>query len=75
LEARTARERIQDLQLELLEHQPHSPDLAPSDFRLLHPLKRRLDGKRFADKEGETGEEVTETTVKKTSMLRVSSDW
>jgi hypothetical protein len=30
--------RIQELQWELLEHPPYSPDLAPSDFHLLGPL-------------------------------------
>jgi histone-lysine N-methyltransferase SETMAR len=30
-------------------HPLYSPDLAPSDFHLFGPLKKRLGGKRFAD--------------------------
>ena len=36
---------------EILPHPPHSPDLAPSDYHLLGPLKRELAGKRFDDDE------------------------
>ena len=36
---------------EILPHQPHSPDLAPSDYHLFGPLKRELAGKRFYDEE------------------------
>jgi histone-lysine N-methyltransferase SETMAR len=43
------KERIQELQCELLEHPPYSPDLAPSDFHLFGTLKNHLGGKRFAD--------------------------
>jgi len=32
---------------EILEHPPHSPDLAPSDFHLFGPLKRHLSGQCF----------------------------
>jgi hypothetical protein len=49
--ARTTQKRTQDLQWELLEHLPHSLDLAPSDFQLFGPLKKRLGGKRFPDDE------------------------
>jgi histone-lysine N-methyltransferase SETMAR len=52
-------ERIQELQWELLEHPPYSPDLAPSDFHLFGPLNNHLGGKRFAN-----GEEV-ETEMRK----------
>jgi histone-lysine N-methyltransferase SETMAR len=47
--ARATQERIQELQWELPEHPPYSPDLAPNDFRLFPQLKNHLDGKRFAD--------------------------
>jgi histone-lysine N-methyltransferase SETMAR len=47
--ALATQERIQELQWELLEHPPYSPDLAPSDFHLLGPLKHQLSGKRFVD--------------------------
>jgi histone-lysine N-methyltransferase SETMAR len=40
--ARATQERIQELQWELLEHTPYSPDLAPSDFYLFGPLKITL---------------------------------
>jgi hypothetical protein len=43
--ARATQERIQELQWELLEHPPYSPDLATSDFHLFGPLKNHLDGK------------------------------
>jgi hypothetical protein len=33
---------------EVLDHPPYSPDLAPSDFYLFGPLKKHLDGRRFA---------------------------
>jgi histone-lysine N-methyltransferase SETMAR len=46
--ARATQERIQELQWELLECAPYSPDLAPSDSHLFSPLKNRLGGKRFA---------------------------
>jgi histone-lysine N-methyltransferase SETMAR len=52
--ARATQERIQELQWELLEHPPYSPDLVPSDFHLFGPLKIHLVGKRFADEEVET---------------------
>jgi hypothetical protein len=57
--ARATQDRIQELQWELLEHPPYSPDLASSDFHLFGPLKDHLVGKCFAD------DEVTEKTVKR----------
>jgi hypothetical protein len=42
---------FQELQWELLEHPPYSPDLAPSDFHLFGLLKNHLSGKRFVDEE------------------------
>jgi histone-lysine N-methyltransferase SETMAR len=36
---RATQERIQQLQLELLEHPPYSPDLTLSDFHLFRRLK------------------------------------
>jgi histone-lysine N-methyltransferase SETMAR len=41
----------EELQWELLDHPPYSPDLASSDFHLFGPLKSHLGGKRFADDE------------------------
>jgi histone-lysine N-methyltransferase SETMAR len=38
--ARATQETIRELQWELLEHPPYSPDLAPSHFYLFGPLKK-----------------------------------
>jgi histone-lysine N-methyltransferase SETMAR len=57
--ARATQGRIQELQWELLEHPPHSLDLAPSDFHLFGPLKNYLGSKCFAD------EEALETETRK----------
>jgi histone-lysine N-methyltransferase SETMAR len=42
------RETIEKMGWEILEHPPHSPDLAPSDFHLFVNLKEHPSGKRFA---------------------------
>jgi histone-lysine N-methyltransferase SETMAR len=42
------RETIEKMGWEILEHPPHSPDHAPSDFHLFGKLKEHLSGKRFA---------------------------
>ena len=39
--------KLRDLQYELLERPPYSPDLAPSDFCLFPKLKLFLPGQRF----------------------------
>jgi hypothetical protein len=74
--ARATQEGIQELQWELLEHPPYSPDLTSSDFHLFGPLKSHVGGKRFGD------DEEVETEVRKwprqqslTSILRVSTLW
>jgi histone-lysine N-methyltransferase SETMAR len=41
---RATQERIQELQWELFEHPPYSPDLVSSDFYLFGPLKKHLGG-------------------------------
>jgi histone-lysine N-methyltransferase SETMAR len=70
--ARAIQERIQELQWELLEHPPYSPDLAPSDFHLFGPQKNHLGGKSFADdKEAETEVQKWLDNSQKTSMQRV----
>jgi histone-lysine N-methyltransferase SETMAR len=48
---RATQKKIQELQWDLLEHPPYSPDLAPIDFHLFGPLKRHFVGKHFADDE------------------------
>jgi len=40
--------KLRDLNYELLEHLPYSPDLAPSDFCLFPKLKIFLAGQRFS---------------------------
>jgi hypothetical protein len=57
--AKATQDAIQELQWEPLEHPPYIPDLAPSDFHLLGPLKHYLGGKAFAD------DEEVETKVQK----------
>jgi hypothetical protein len=49
--ARPTQDRIQELQWELREHLPYSPDFSLSDFQLLGPLKKHLggSGKCFVD--------------------------
>ena len=42
-------DRLRALKLEVLEHSPYSPDLAPSDFHLFGPMKEHLRGQKFAD--------------------------
>jgi histone-lysine N-methyltransferase SETMAR len=49
--AQATQERIQELQWELVEHPPYSPELAPGVCHLFGPLKNHLGGKRFADDE------------------------
>jgi hypothetical protein len=48
-----SRREFKKLQGELLEHQPYSPDLAPSDFQLFGLLRKHLSSKRFTDDEEE----------------------
>ena len=40
--------KIHELNFELLDHPPYSPDLAPSDFFLFPRLKVALGGQRFS---------------------------
>jgi len=40
--------KLRDLRYELLEHPPHFPDLAPSDFFLFPELRLFLAGQRFS---------------------------
>jgi transposase len=53
------RETIEKMGWEILEHSPHTPDLAPSDLHLCGKLKERLSGKRFfSDQEVENEQET-----------------
>ena len=47
----TTVEKIEEMGWELLQHPPHSPDLAPSDFHLFGPLKESLRGIKFENNE------------------------
>lgn len=49
--ATATREWLNRYKWETLEHPPHSPDLAPSDFHLFGPLKKHLSGRAFKDEE------------------------
>jgi hypothetical protein len=40
---------LRSFKWEVLQHPPYSPELAPSDFHLLGPLKHHLSGERFPD--------------------------
>lgn len=42
---------IQEMRLQVLEHPPYSPDLAPSDYHLFGPLKKHLGGTKFSSDE------------------------
>ena len=43
---------IEECGLQLMDHPPYSPDLAPSDFFLFPEMKRQLKGRRFQDRVG-----------------------
>lgn len=47
--SKSTKEFIKNLNWELLEHPPYSPDIAPSDFYLFRSLECYLRGKCFAD--------------------------
>jgi histone-lysine N-methyltransferase SETMAR len=56
--AQGTQERIQELQWELLEHLPYSPDLASSDFHLFGQLKNHLGGRCYSNDDDEVEMEV-----------------
>ena len=43
--------KFNELKYEFLEHPPHSPDVALSDYQLFRDLKQFLRGKRFSSNE------------------------
>jgi len=47
--SRQALAAIQNSGFELLQHPPHSPDLAPSDYYLFTQLKEFMNGRKFTD--------------------------
>ena len=46
------RQKLPQLEWDVLMHPPYSPDLAPSDYYLIRSLKKFLDGKTFTPNEG-----------------------
>jgi histone-lysine N-methyltransferase SETMAR len=40
-------QQIKELNWEILEHPPYSPDLAPSDYHLFRSLQNHLNNKKF----------------------------
>ena len=46
--ATITQEKITQLRLNILEHPPYSPDLAPTDFCLFRPMKSAFQGKDYA---------------------------
>lgn len=57
--ARQTRQKIDDMDWELLEHPPYSPDISPSDYYLFRSLEHWLRGKKFT-----TIEEMQESLTK-----------
>ncbi|GBP76220.1 Mariner Mos1 transposase [Eumeta japonica] len=47
--ARVSRQALKDTGFSDIDHPPHSPDLAPSDYFLFSNLKKELRGRRFVD--------------------------
>lgn len=41
------KKKLQELQINVLEHPPYSPDLSPSDFYLFSPMKLAVHGKKY----------------------------
>jgi hypothetical protein len=74
------RETIEKMSWEILEHHPHNPDLAPSDFHLFGNLKEHLSGKRFAsdqEVENETRNSFTnlDSNFYAEGILKLVSHW
>ncbi|PIC32650.1 hypothetical protein B9Z55_012898 [Caenorhabditis nigoni] len=44
------RNKIRELDIEVLPHPPYSPDLAPTDYHLFHSLQNHLRGRKFDDR-------------------------
>lgn len=49
--AKKTREKIRELEWEVLPHPPYSPDMAPSDYHLFRALTRFLEGRKFRDED------------------------
>jgi hypothetical protein len=58
----TATQLLQCLRWTILEHLPHSPDLARNDFHLFPALEAHLYGHKWAGDDTKTAVEVTENT-------------
>jgi hypothetical protein len=64
--ALSVKQFLAEKQIAVLEHPPHSPNLAPCDFFLFPKVKSVLKGTRFAS--------VTEVKKKTTEQLRQLTD-
>jgi histone-lysine N-methyltransferase SETMAR len=74
--ARATQERIQELQWELLEHPPYSPDLVPSDFHLFgSPKKTLIANVSLKTKRLKRSCGSGSDNSQKTSRLQVSTHW
>lgn len=49
--AKKTRDKIRELDWELLPHPPYSPDISPSDYHLFRALSRFLGGQRFTNED------------------------
>jgi hypothetical protein len=65
-------ESYQELQWQLLEHPPYSPDLSPSDFHLFFPLRKSPWWQTFRwwRRDWNKGAKVEQTTVKRLLRCR-----
>jgi histone-lysine N-methyltransferase SETMAR len=45
--SKMTQQKIKELNLEILDHLPYSPDLAPSDYHLFRSLQNHLNNKKF----------------------------
>jgi histone-lysine N-methyltransferase SETMAR len=45
--SKMTQQKIKELNWEISDHQPYSPDLAPSDYHLFRSLQNHLNNKKF----------------------------
>jgi hypothetical protein len=69
-------ETLRKLKWEVMEPAAHSPNLVPSDFHLLGPLKEALGGRRFrCDKDKECGASVDYVRNQRLSIMMALNSW
>ena len=64
--AKKTREKLTELNWNVLSHPPYSPDLAPTDFKLFRSMQNSLRGKEFRSVE-EVEEFIRESIASKSS--------